>query len=375
DQQRALGFVSRAPRWAVAHKFPAQEEITRVLAVEFQVGRTGAVTPVARLEPVFVGGATVSNATLHNMDEVVRKDVRIGDSVIVRRAGDVIPEVVSVVADRRPADARPVSMPESCPVCGSQIVRLEGEAVARCSGGLYCPAQRKEAIRHFASRRAMDVEGLGDKLVDQLVELDLVRSVADLYDLSVEQLAGLERMAEKSAANLVRALARSRQTTLGRFLYALGIREVGEATARALASHFGSLEPIMAADAETLQQVPDVGPVVAGHVASFFRQEHNREVVTALQAAGISWLNEIPAAPGARRLAGQTFVITGTLEAMTRDEAKDRLQALGARVSGSVSGKTSYLVVGADPGSKRDKAEKLGVKILTEQDLVDLLSA
>ncbi|MDJ0860933.1 MAG: NAD-dependent DNA ligase LigA [Gammaproteobacteria bacterium] len=375
DQQRALGFVSRAPRWAVAHKFPAQEEITRVLAVEFQVGRTGAVTPVARLEPVFVGGATVSNATLHNMDEVVRKDVRIGDSVIVRRAGDVIPEVVSVVADRRPADARPVSMPESCPVCGSQIVRLEGEAVARCSGGLYCPAQRKEAIRHFASRRAMDVEGLGDKLVDQLVELDLVRSVADLYALSVEQLAGLERMAEKSAANLVQALERSRKTTLGRFLYALGIREVGEATARALASHFGSLEPIMAADEDALQQVPDVGPVVAGHVASFFRQEHNREVVTALQAAGISWPNEVPAAAAAPRLTGQTFVITGTLEGMTRDEAKDRLQALGARVSGSVSGKTSYLVVGADPGSKRDKAEKLGVKILTEEELVDLLSA
>ncbi len=374
DQQRDMGFVSRAPRWAIAHKFPAQEEVTRLLDVEFQVGRTGAVTPVARLEPVFVGGATVSNATLHNMDEVLRKDVRIGDSVIVRRAGDVIPEVVNVVLDRRPPEARQIELPVICPVCGSQILRLEGEAVARCSGGLYCPAQRKEAIRHFASRRAMDVEGLGDKLVDQLVEQGLVSSVADLYGLTSAQLAGLERMAEKSAANLVQALEDSKQTTLARFLYALGIREVGEATAGSLATHFGSLEPIMEADADTLQQVPDVGPVVARHVASFFAQDHNREVIQALQTAGIRWPTEAPAAQEAQALAGQTFVITGALETMTRDEAKDRLQALGARVSGSVSGKTSYVVVGADPGSKLDKAEKLGVKILTEQALIELLS-
>jgi len=373
EQQAALGFVSRAPRWAIAHKYPAQEEVTRVLDVEFQVGRTGALTPVARLEPVFVGGVTVSNATLHNMDEIERKDVRIGDAVIVRRAGDVIPEVVSVLPDRRPARARRITLPSVCPVCGSQVVRPEGEVVARCSGGLVCPAQRKEAIRHFASRRAMDIEGLGDKLVDQLVERGLVDTVADLYQLTVEQLAGLERMAEKSAANLVEALARSKDTTLARFLYALGIREVGEATARALGAHFGSLDSTMEADAEALQMVPDVGPIVAQHVASFFRESHNREVIERLREAGVHWAEAEPKASGEQPLAGLTFVLTGALESMTRDEAKERLEALGAKVSGSVSGKTRYVVVGADPGSKLAKAQELGVETLDERGLLQLL--
>jgi DNA ligase (NAD+) len=373
DQQSALGFVSRAPRWAIAHKFPAEEEVTRVLDVEFQVGRTGALTPVARLEPVFVGGVTVSNATLHNMDEIERKDVRIGDAVIVRRAGDVIPEVVSVLPDRRPARARRITLPAACPVCGSQVVRPEGEVVARCSGGLVCPAQRKEAIRHFASRRAMDIEGLGDKLVDQLVERGLVDTVADLYQLTAEQLAGLERLAEKSAANLVQALSRSKETTLARFLYALGIREVGEATARALGAHFGSLDGIMAADADTLQAVPDVGPTVAEHVASFFRESHNREVIERLREAGVHWPEAEPKGSGKQPLAGLTFVLTGALESMTRDEAKQRLEALGAKVSGSVSGKTRYVVVGADPGSKLAKAQTLGVEVLDERGLLQLL--
>ncbi len=374
DQQAALGFVSRAPRWAVAHKFPAQEELTRVLGVEFQVGRTGALTPVARLEPVFVGGATVSNATLHNLDEVERKDVRVGDTVIVRRAGDVIPEVVGVVLDRRPPDAARVVMPEACPVCGSQVVRVEGEAVARCSGGLYCPAQRKEAIRHFASRRAMDVEGLGEKLVDQLVERGLVRTVADIFGLTAPELAALDRMGEKSAENLIAAIDRSRETTLPRFLYALGVREVGEATARTLAQHFGTLEAIAAADEETLQGVPDVGPIVARHVASFFRQPHNREVIAALRAAGVHWPEARPARPAAAPLAGQTFVLTGTLSTLGREEAKARLLALGAKVTGSVSAKTRYVVVGADPGSKLDRARDLGVETLDEEAFLALLS-
>jgi DNA ligase (NAD+) len=372
DQQDAMGFVSRAPRWAVAHKFPAQEELTRVLGVEFQVGRTGALTPVARLEPVFVGGATVSNATLHNIDEVERKDVRVGDTVVVRRAGDVIPEVVSVVRERRPPDALPIVLPERCPVCGSQVERAEGEAVARCTGGLYCPAQRKETIRHFASRRAMDIEGLGDKLVDQLVERGMVQTVADLYRLGGPELAGLDRMGEKSAENLVAAVDRSRETTLARFLFALGIREVGEATARALAAHFGGLDALMDADEETLQAVPDVGPVVARQVASFFRQPHNREVIAGLRAAGVRW-PEAVARRGGTPLAGKTFVLTGALSSMTRDEAKERLQALGARVSASVSKKTSYLVVGAEPGSKLVEAERLGVAILDEAALLALL--
>lgn len=373
DLQEALGFVSRAPRWAIAHKFPAQEEITILRDVEFQVGRTGVLTPVARLEPVFVGGVTVSNATLHNMDEIERKDVHIGDTVIVRRAGDVIPEIVGVVAERRPKDARPVTMPTKCPVCGSEVVRAEGEAVARCSGGLYCAAQRKEAIKHFASRRAMDIEGLGDKLVDQLVEAGLVDHVDGLYRLTVEQVASLERMGEKSAQNLIRAIDKSRKTTLERFIYALGIREVGEATARALALHFGDLAPLMQADEEALQQVPDVGPIVARHVVSFFRQPHNREVIDKLLAAGIEW-EAIEVTPAVEQpLAGHTYVLTGTLESMTRDEAKTRLMALGARVSGSVSKKTTAVIAGAEAGSKLAKAEALGVKILNEEDLKALL--
>jgi DNA ligase (NAD+) len=366
--QEILGFVSRAPRWAIAHKFPAQEEMTQLLGVEFQVGRTGAITPVARLEPVFVGGVTVSNATLHNMDEMARKDVRPGDTVIVRRAGDVIPEVVGPILERRPADAAIEPMPLHCPVCGSEVIQPEGEAVARCSGGLYCSAQRKEAIKHFASRRAMDIEGLGDKLVDQLVEEELVHNPADLFALSIEQLANLERMAEKSAANLVNALEGAKQTTLERFLYALGIREVGEATARSLARAFGDLQPLMQADEERLQQVPDVGPVVAAHIHSFFRQPHNLEVIEQLIAAGIVWDPvEVPDV-SEQPLVGKTFVITGTLS-RPRNEIKERLQALGAKVSGSVSKKTDYLVAGIDGGSKLTKAQDLGVEILDEESL------
>lgn len=373
DQQERLGFVSRAPRWAVAHKFPAQEEITEVLGIDVQVGRTGALTPVARLKPVSVGGVTVSNATLHNQDEIDRLDVRVGDSVIVRRAGDVIPEIVSVVRERRPHGAKPFHLPKHCPVCGADVVRAEGEVVARCSGGLYCPAQRKEAILHFVSRRAMDIEGIGDKLVEQLVERKLIETPADLYTLTEEQLSGLERMGEKSAANVVAALEKSKSTTFARFLYALGIREVGEATALALAQHFGDLDVLMQADEATLQQVPDVGPVVAAHIAAFFHQRHNREVIKRLRAADIAW----PAVKTARRLplAGKTFVLTGTLETLARQEAKEKLQALGAKVSGSVSSKTNYLVAGADPGSKFDQARELGVEILDEAALLKILRA
>ncbi len=373
DQQRHMGFVSRAPRWAVAHKFPPQEELTRILDIDVQVGRTGALTPVARLEPVQVAGVTVTNATLHNEDEIRRKDVRIGDTVIVRRAGDVIPQVVGVVAARRPPDAREFVMPAQCPECGSEVLRAEGEAASRCSGGLFCPAQRKQAIRHFASRRAMDIEGLGDKLVDQLVERDLVHSPADLYRLQAETLAGLERMGEKSAANLVQALEHSKQTSLGRFLFALGIREVGEATAQALARHFGGLEGLQAADEETLQAVPDVGPVVAAHVASFFRQPHNREVIEELIKAGIQWPAETPASAAAQPLAGRTFVLTGSLS-RPRGVVKEELEALGAKVTSSVSKKTDYLVAGADPGSKLAKAEKLEVAVLDEAALERLLA-
>ncbi|MBU0501245.1 MAG: NAD-dependent DNA ligase LigA [Gammaproteobacteria bacterium] len=371
-QQEQLGYVSRAPRWALAHKFPAQEELTRLLAVEFQVGRTGALTPVARLEPVFVGGVTVSNATLHNMDEVERKDVRIGDTVIVRRAGDVIPEVVRSAPERRPADAQPIRMPPQCPVCGSDIVRPEGESVARCSGGLWCSAQRREAIKHFAARRAMDIDGLGDKLVEQLVEQGLIRNPADLYQLTLEQLAGLERMAEKSAANLIQALEASKETTLERFLFALGIREVGEATARALAHSFGDLEPLMAADEPRLQRIPDVGPVVAAHVQAFFRQPHNREVIDQLRAAGIRWEPLALTAPVESPLAGKTFVLTGTLS-RPRDAIKDQLLALGAKVAGSVSKKTDYVVAGADAGSKLAKAGELGIPLLDGAGLDALL--
>jgi DNA ligase (NAD+) len=371
EWQRELGFVSRAPRWAVAHKFPAQEELTTVRDVVFQVGRTGALTPVARLEPVFVGGVTVSNATLHNMDEVQRKDVRIGDTVIVRRAGDVIPEIVGVVADRRPADARVVTLPSSCPECGSDVERGEGEAIARCVGGLFCPAQRKEAIRHFASRRALNIAGLGTKLIDQLVDTGIVKTPADLYKLTVEQLADLERLGEKSAQKLVGAIEQSKDTTYARFLHGLGIGNVGEATALALANEFGAIEELLAADDERLQQVPDVGPVVAASIYAFLHEPHNVDVINALIAAGIRW----PAAVAKSReqpLRGKTFVITGTLATMTRDEAKSRLQAMGAKVAGSVSKKTTAVVAGTDPGSKLQAAQSLNVEIWSEEQLRSL---
>lgn len=371
--QGQLGFVSRAPRWAVAYKFPAQEELTQVEAIEFQVGRTGAVTPVARLQPVFVGGVTVSNATLHNMDEVRRKDVRVGDTVVVRRAGDVIPEVVSVILEKRPASSQSVDLPERCPVCDSEVVIAEGEAVARCSGGLFCPAQRKEAIKHFASRKAMDIEGLGDKLVEQLVELEMVGTPADLYSLTLEQLSGLERMAEKSAQNLLDALAKSKQTSLNRFLYGLGIREVGEATAQALAQQFLTLKAIEDADEESLQETPDVGPIVAAHIVSFFRQSHNREVIDELLQAGIEWPEVAQVETTTSSLAGKTVVITGTLS-RPRDEFKQILLAHGAKVTGSVSSKTDYLLAGEAAGSKLTKAEKLGVTVLDEAALEVLLS-
>lgn len=372
--QEQLGFVARAPRWAIAFKFPALEEMTRLLGVDFQVGRTGALTPVARLEPVHVAGVTVSNATLHNMDEIERLGVRIGDTVIIRRAGDVIPQVVSVVEDRRPADSQPIEMPTSCPVCDSLVERVEGEAVARCTGGLVCSAQRKEAIKHFAARRAMDIEGMGDKLIDQLVDAGLIHSVADLYHLSLEQLAGLDRMAEKSARNVLDALEASKATTLGRFLYALGIREVGTVTAANLASHFGFLDRIMVATEEQLLEVTDIGTVVAAHLAHFFAETHNREVIAALQAAGVHWDEQEPVAAGAdSALAGQVAVITGTLSVMTRDEARERLEALGVKVTGSVSAKTDFLVAGEKAGSKLTKATQLGVRVLDEAAFMALL--
>ncbi len=377
--QRELGQVARAPRWALAHKFPAEEEVTRLLDVEFQVGRTGVLTPVARLEPVFVGGVTLTSATLHNMDEIARKDVRVGDTVIVRRAGDVISEVVATVAERRPPDARVVSLPPACPVCGSALARDEGESAVRCSGGLACAAQRKRAIRHFAARHAMDVEGLGDKLVDQLVDAGLVTSVADLYRLDSERLAGLERMGAKSAANLVAALERSkRDVPLARFLFALGIRDVGERTAQALAEHFGTLAALRAADLESLQAVPDVGPVVAVRVAEFFAEPHNTEVIEALLGTEVGLTLEEGAATAlpaeAQPLAGKSCVVTGTLESMTRDEAKRRLQRLGAKVAGSVSKKTAFVVVGAAPGSKLARAQELGVEVLEEAGFLDRLA-
>jgi len=369
DWQRDLGFVARAPRWALAHKFPAQEETTTVRDVEFQVGRTGALTPVARLEPVFVGGVTVSNVTLHNMDELARKDVRIGDTVVVRRAGDVIPEVVRVITDLRPGDARVVELPPRCPVCGSHVTRAEGEAVARCTGGLVCQAQRREALRHFASRRAMDIEGLGDKLVEQLVDSGRVETPADLYTLSADELAGLERMGARSAANLIEALEHSKRTTLPRFLFALGIRDVGEATALALAGHFGTLEALETASVEEIQQVRDVGPVVAEHVHDFFAESRNRSVIRALRRHGVTWPE------GARTRAtsggpmeGQIVVITGTLSSMTRDEARDAARAAGATVTDSVSRKTTLLVAGAEAGSKLRKAQELGVTIVDEDE-------
>ena len=375
--QQQLGFVTREPRWAVAHKYPAQEAVTLLRDIEVQVGRTGALTPVARLEPVFVGGVTVTNATLHNQDEIDRKDVRIGDWVIVRRAGDVIPEVVAPILERRGGELPRFVLLDrfpTCPVCGSHVVRGEDEAVARCTGGLFCPAQRKQALLHFAGRRAMDIEGLGDKLVDQLVDAAIVKTPVDLYRLGVLALANLERMGEKSAQNLLMAIEKSRGTTLARFIFALGIRNVGEATARDLARHFGKLDALIAADVDALQQVPDVGPIVAKCIAEFFAEPHNREVIEQLRAAGVHWAEGEPQGSVAGALAGKTFVLTGTLPTLSRDEAKARIEARGGKVAGSVSKKTHYVVAGAEAGSKLDKAQALGLAILDEDGLRVLLN-
>lgn len=371
--QAELGFVSRAPRWALAHKFPAHEEMTILKGVDFQVGRTGALTPVARLKPVFVGGVTVTNATLHNMHEIERKDIRIGDTVIVRRAGDVIPEVARVVPEKRPPDAKIIELPKTCPVCGSAIEYENDHAVARCTGGLYCPAQQKEAIKHFASRKAMDIDGLGTKLVDQLYDEGLVKNVADLYSLTVDQLMKLERMGKKSAENLINALEASKHPTLARFIYALGIREVGETTAKSLANHFRSFEALRHTDAETLQTIDDVGPIVANHIVYFFQQKHNNEVIDALFAAGIEPQIPEEVNPEALPLIGHTYVLTGTLQHLKRNEAKAQLEALGAKVSGSVSKHTTAVFAGEKAGSKLTKAEALGVPIKNEEDLLALL--
>ncbi|MCB1843975.1 MAG: NAD-dependent DNA ligase LigA, partial [Halioglobus sp.] len=371
--QRRLGFVSRAPRWAIARKFPAQEELTRVIEVEFQVGRTGAITPVARLEPVFVGGVTVSNATLHNADEIARLGVRVGDTVVVRRAGDVIPQIVSVLPDRRPGGTQPVAFPERCPVCGSEVERLEGEAALRCMGGLVCAAQRKAAIRHFASRRAMDIDGLGDKLVEQLVDEGLVNSVADVYRLTHDQLVSLERMGEKSARNLLAALQASKRTSLPRFIYALGIREVGEATARSLAQHFGTWEALCNASEAQLLEVEVVGPVVADHLRQFFDSASSMAVVADLRRAGVCW-DDMVVTAASQPLAGQTWVVTGKLDTLSRDDARAQLQVLGAKVAGSVSPRTSCLVAGPGAGSKLARARELGIEIIDEAALLQLLA-
>ena len=378
-QQAQLGFKSREPRWAVAHKYPAQEQTTLLQDIDVQVGRTGKLTPVAKLQPVFVGGTTVSNATLHNQDEIDRKDVRIGDTVIVRRAGDVIPEVVGAVLDKRPADAQPFDLYTRlggrCPVCGSEITREEGEVDWRCSGGLFCAAQRKQALLHFAGRRAMDVEGLGDKLVDQLVDAAVVRTLPELYKLGVAELLALERMAGKSAQNLIDGLEKSKQTTLARFLYALGIRHVGETTAKDLAKHFGQLDRVLDAGEAQLLEVSDVGPIVAHSIHTFFAQSHNREVVEQLRACGIVWReNDGTADTSPKPLLGQTFVLTGTLPTLSRDDAKDRIEAAGGKVSGSVSKKTHYVVAGAEAGSKLEKATELGITVLDEAALLQMLT-
>ena len=372
--QRQMGFVTREPRWAVAHKYPAQEQLTTVLGIDVQVGRTGKLTPVAKLAPVFVGGVTVTNATLHNEDEARRKDVRIGDTVIVRRAGDVIPEVVSVVLEKRQGQAEQFTMPRQCPVCGSAAVREEGEADYRCTGGLFCGAQRKEAILHYAHRRAVEVDGLGDRLVELLVDANIIRTLPDLYRLGLTSLAGLDRMADKSANNLLEAIEKSKQTTLPRFLFGLGIRHVGEATAKALARYFGQLDAIMNASEAELLEVDDVGPVVAQSIRTFFDQAHNREVVEQLRACGVTWEEGEPAERAPQPLSGKTFVITGTLPTLGRDEAKDLLEAAGAKVAGSVSKKTDYVVAGAEAGSKLTKAIELGVKVIDENQLMELLN-
>lgn len=373
EAQQTLGFVSRAPRWAIAYKFPAQEEMTLLEGVDFQVGRTGAVTPVARLKPVFVGGVTVSNATLHNADEIARLGVKVGDTVIIRRAGDVIPQVVAVVPEKRPEGAKEISFPEQCPVCGSQVERLEGEAVARCTGGLFCEAQRKEAIKHFASRKALDIDGMGDKIVEQLIDKELVESPADLFSLTASALTMLERMGLKSATNLVQAIEAAKQTTLAKFLYALGIREVGESTAANLARHFKELDALKQASVEQLIEVEDVGAIVAQHVAHFFAQPHNLEVIDKLLAAGVTWPAIEALSEDEQPLKGQIWVLTGTLSQMSRTDAKAQLEALGAKVSGSVSKKTDCVVAGEAAGSKLTKANELGVKVLDEAGLLALL--
>jgi len=372
--QRQLGFVTREPRWAVAHKYPAQEQLTTVQAIEVQVGRTGKLTPVAKLAPVFVGGVTVTNATLHNEDEARRKDVRVGDTVVVRRAGDVIPEVVSVVLEKRLQDAQIFTMLHQCPVCGSPAVREEGEADYRCTGGLFCSAQRKQAILHFAHRRAVEIEDLGDKLVEQLVDAGVVKTLPDLYRMGFTALVTLERMAEKSANNVLASIEKSKQTTLPRFLFGLGIRHVGEATAKELARHFGKMDAIMDATVDQLLQVADVGPIVAQSIRTFFDQPHNREVVEQLRACGVTWTEGEPTAGASLPLAGQTFVLTGTLPTLSRDQAKDMLEALGAKVAGSVSKKTHCVVAGAEAGSKLDKAQELGIKVLDEAGLLALVA-
>ncbi len=374
ELQSIIGNVSRAPRWAIAHKFPAQEELTRVNAIEFQIGRTGAVTPVARLEPVSVGGVTVSNATLHNIDELHRKDVRVGDTAIVRRAGDVIPEIVGVVKQRRRKGARIVRLPSKCPICGSDVIQPEGEAVARCTGGLTCTAQTKETLKHFVSRRGLDVEGLGAKLIDQIFDRGMVKNPADLFGLDQAKLHSLDRMGERSADNLVNALGASKETTLARFLYALGIREVGEATALNLANYFRDLNVLVKASAEELQKVPDVGPIVAQHIAGFFNQLHNRDVIQQLvKKRGIHWPKPEASIQSDTLISGKTFVLTGTLTGMTRTEAKARIQSLGGKVTAAISSKTDYVVYGKNPGSKIDKAQNLGIKTIDENGLSDLL--
>ena len=374
DWQRQLGFVTREPRWAVAHKYPAQEQLTTVQAIEVQVGRTGKLTPVAKLAPVFVGGVTVTNATLHNETEARRKDVRVGDTVVVRRAGDVIPEVVSVIAEKRLHEAQIFTMPTTCPVCGSAAVREEDEADHRCTGGLFCSAQRKQAILHFAHRRAVEIEDLGDKLVEQLVDAGVVNTLPDLYRLGFTALASLDRMAEKSANNVLASIEKSKQTTLPRFLFGLGIRHVGEATAKELVRHFGKLDAIMDATLNQLLQVPDVGPVVAQSLRTFFDQGHNREVVEQLRACGLQWQEGEATAGASLPLAGQTFVLTGTLPTLSRDQAKDMLEALGAKVAGSVSKKSHCVVAGAEAGSKLDKAQELGIRVLDEAGLLALVA-
>ncbi len=374
DWQRQLGFVTREPRWAVAHKYPAQEQLTTVQAIEVQVGRTGKLTPVAKLAPVFVGGVTVTNATLHNETEARRKDVRVGDTVVVRRAGDVIPEVVSVIAEKRLHEAQIFTMPSTCPVCGSAAVREEDEADHRCSGGLFCSAQRKQAILHYAHRRAVEIEDLGDKLVEQLVDAGVVHTLPDLYRLGFTALTSLERMAEKSANNVLASIEKSKQTTLPRFLFGLGIRHVGEATAKELVRHFGKLDAIMDATLEQLLQVADVGPVVAQSIRTFFDQAHNREVVEQLRACGVHWEEGEATAGASLPLTGQTFVLTGTLPTLSRDQAKDMLEALGAKVAGSVSKKTHCVVAGSEAGSKLDKAQELGIRVLDEAGLLALVT-